>query len=105
MKFPKTLQALTFAGIGGIAIAAATATAASAAYTYTQCDRDGDRCWRVRCDNDGDFCRRTGFVYSGYGHRYYQRPYRHWVCDRDGDDCHWAYDRYNQPYVGFGLRW
>lgn len=107
MKLPKSLRTLTFAGIGGIAIAAATATVASAHYTYTQCDRDGDRCWRVRCDDDGDYCRRTGYVTGEdvYSHRYYHRHYRHWVCDSDGDRCHWAYYGYSQPSFGFGLSW
>lgn len=107
MKLPKSLRTLTFAGIGGVALAAATATVASAHYTYTQCDRDGDRCWRVRCDNDGDECRRVDNYYRGssyYSHRpYYHNYNRQWVCDRDGDDCHWSY--YGRPGVSFGFGW
>lgn len=100
-------KALLSASFGIAALAAAT-TAASAHRSYTQCDRDGDRCWRVICDDDGDDCRRVstnwgrsywhnrydrGDRWSGdrwYGDRGYDQRRGRWVCDDDGDRCRWV---------------
>ena len=108
-NWKKAILAASF----GIAALVASMTAASAHRSYMQCDRDGDRCWRVICDDDGDDCRQVsmnsdrsywnGGYYRGdrsYGDRYYNYNYSYnrtygrrdgrWVCDSDGDRCLWV---------------